>query len=499
MQFSRSSGILLHITSLPGPFGTGDLGRSSSEFVDFLANAGQKIWQVLPVNPPSLGHSPYSSYSVFAGNPLLICPREMISAGWLDSVPTNLEELSPTDALNAADFGLAKRLKDPLFQQAFAQSRSRLATDDAYRSFCQDQAWWLDGFARFEALMHHFDSSDWAQWPRDIRHPSDQALREWDERLAAEIDYSKFLQFVFEQQWSQLKRHANQRGIQMYGDLSFYVAHESADVWANQSLFHLDDVGAPTLVAGVPPDYFSETGQRWGNPLYRWDVMQDNQFAWWTGRFRRAQSQFDLLRVDHFRGFESFWEIPAEAPTAQSGRWQTGPGKKPFEAATEALGELPIIAEDLGMITEEVHELRECLGFPPMRVLQFGFESAQDDFHRPNRYPEHSVAYTGTHDNDTTMGWYGGLGQDHPAQQLLAEVVDLDADDELHWKLIELVLEADSHTAIIPLQDLLGLGREARMNVPGEADGNWMWRVDGNLLTDALASRLQAITSRVNR
>jgi 4-alpha-glucanotransferase len=493
MRFPRSSGILLHITSLPSRFGIGDLGPAALKFVDFLNQAGQSVWQILPLCPATKGNSPYSCYSALAGNPLLISLEAMVEQGWLttldeDSLDAKHVDLSAEQA--NVDFAAVTRFKHAMFRKSFAESRQRLSLSEDFQLFCREKAWWLDEFSRFEALMQHFHQPDWTQWPHELVQREAAALAHWDQQLAEEIEFSKFQQFLFDGQWNQVKQYANQHGVKLYGDLPIFVAHESVDVWANQALFYLDDSGNPTLVAGVPPDYFSETGQLWGNPLYRWDVMEANHFAWWTARFRRSLEQFDLLRVDHFRGFESYWEIPADATTAVSGRWRSGPQEKPFAAAAAALGELPIIAEDLGLITQEVHDLRDRLGFPPMRVLQFGFDNAEDDFHRPETYPEHCVAYTGTHDNETVMGWF--QGRQSIGKQAKHGLLELPHDSDLgiHLQLIQMVLESAADTAIIPLQDVLGLGDDARMNVPGEAEGNWKWRVHADQLTDDLAAQL---------
>jgi 4-alpha-glucanotransferase len=496
MQFPRSSGILLHITSLPSRSGVGDLGPDAIAFVDFLAKAGQSVWQVLPLGPPALGNSPYSCYSAFAGSPLLISLEQMVQDGWL-----KLSELSTVSdgSSPAVDFAAVAADKHQQFQTAFTYSRELLRGNRQFAGYCREQSWWLDDFARFDAMMRHFDDPDWTHWPTGLVQRDQGELKKWDALLADQIQFAKFLQFVFAAQWDHVKRYANQRGIRIFGDMPIFVAHESADVWANQSLFCLDELGRRTLVAGVPPDYFSATGQLWGNPLYRWDVLESTDYAWWTARFGAALRQFDILRVDHFRGFESYWEIPASAVSALSGQWREGPKAKPFEAARRALGELPIVAEDLGMITEAVHQLRDQLGFPAMRVLQFGFDDENDVFHRPDHYPQHSVAYTGTHDNDTIMGWYQKrlLSRDPETADPLRAF--LSGDQDIHLQLIQAVLNSASDTAVVPMQDVLGLGNEARMNLPGEAKGNWAWRVDPRALTDQLASQLNAMTKQAKR
>ncbi|TWU49624.1 4-alpha-glucanotransferase [Rubripirellula reticaptiva] len=497
MRFPRSSGVLCHITSLPGEFGIGDLGPEAFAFVDFLQAAGQGIWQLLPLVPPSACNSPYSGYSAFAGNPLLISPQALVEDGLL--APS---DINPPDGLTAdpskVDYEAVIAFKRSVLRKAFDNFQ---ASDHPLLQVALDQfvagAPWLDEFARFEALMDHFEHSDWTQWPIELVRRFSDAIDSWDLKLRTEIEFSEFQQFIFDRQWKRLKKYAGERDVLMYGDMPIFVAHDSADVWANQDLFALDMFGKPTLVAGVPPDYFSKTGQLWGNPQYRWDVLESTDYSWWTARFRGALQQFDLLRVDHFRGFEAYWEVPAKAKTAVSGRWVTGPGAKPFNAARTKLGELPIIAEDLGMITEAVHELRDELGFPGMRVFQFGFDNEDDDFHRPCTYTERSVAYTGTHDNDTLMGWYRNRHPNPNAPDPLDSVVT--GDEDVHWQMIDSVYQSASDTAIVPIQDFLGLGNDARMNMPGEANGNWAWRFQSGVLTDEIASRMRAMTESSNR
>ncbi len=511
MRFPRSAGVLCHITSLPRclfdrsidspsryDFGIGDLGPSAYEFADFLVNSGQTIWQVLPLGPPAAGNSPYSCYSAFAGNPLLISPQMLVDECWLS--PNDLEaHRSPTPDQSRIDFDAVQPQKMALLRKAYegfcnnARSDQRTAMD----LFVEKNKWWLDDFGRFEALRNHFSEADWSKWPDELVRRTDEAIAEWDERLSAEIQFSEFVQFVFDDQWQRLKRYANHHRVRMYGDMPIFVDRQSADVWANQEIFSLDEHGKPLLVAGVPPDYFSTTGQLWGNPQYRWDVLEQNGYRWWIQRFGYALQQFDLLRVDHFRGFEAYWEIPATARTAVTGKWVKGPNEKVFEAARMKLGELPLIAEDLGMITEEVHELRDRLGFPGMRVFQFGFDTLEDDFHRPSAYPEHSMAYTGTHDNDTLMGWFASRVVKKDGEDLLQSV--LIGTEPIHIQLIGAVLDSPSDTAMAPIQDWLGMGNDARMNLPGEASGNWGWRLRPGELSTELSHQIDERTKRSSR
>ncbi len=498
MRFTRSSGILLHITSLPGEFGIGDLGRTAYEFVDFLNASKQSIWQVLPLGPTAFGDSPYSSYSAFAGNPLLISLPALVDDGLLNDQDLNESRFQNEGRV---DFNAVRNMKEPLLRKAFSNFDANSSTE--FQSFCEENEWWLTDFARFKALTSHFGHSNWSEWDADLARREPNALSRWDAQLADEMQYTKFLQFVFYAQWSELKSYANSKGVQIFGDMPIFVGYDSADVWANQELFFLDESGKQTVVAGVPPDYFSETGQRWGNPLYRWDVIEQTGYAWWTNRFRHAFHNFDLMRIDHFRGFESYWEVQADCPTAVDGQWKPGPGAAPFLAAQAELGvELPIVAEDLGLITDAVHQLRDELGFPGMRVFQFGFDVAHDPYHRPEAYPEHSAAYTGTHDNETIVGWYRARkeqkAQENSEDPLLDAVVDADSSTP-HLEMIRSVFHSPAELAIVPLQDLLGLGNEARMNTPGEAEGNWGWRCLPEHLCDAVAAELEAITSDSNR
>lgn len=493
MRLPRSAGILLHITSLPGGFGVGDLGEAAFQFVEFLQQAGQTIWQCLPLGPPARGESPYSCYSAFAGNSLLISPAELVRMELLDKADLDGFPSSGV-AEEHADFARARAFKEPLLKKALARFRTKPDSDlyDEFRDFCDRSDRWLREFARYDALMRHFDERDWTRWEPDLVSRRPKSLSAWDERLADQIELAKFQQFIFHLQWQNLKQYANDRGIRMFGDMPIFVAHESADVWAAQQLFQLDERGRPTVVAGVPPDYFCETGQLWGNPLYCWSEMAKNDFAWWTWRLSAAMKQFDLLRIDHFRGFESYWEIPADAETAIDGCWRTGPGRAPFDAARRQLGPLPIVAEDLGLITAAVHDLRDALGFPGMRVMQFGFDNDDDSYHRPASFPEHSVVYTGTHDNDTVVGWYKKRMRQTPVSQALTKLVSAST-DPVHWQLIRAVLESPGDTAIIPMQDVLGLDSEARLNIPGQADGNWIWRAPASYAADGLADRLRAL------
>lgn len=507
MEFPRSSGVLLHITSLPSDFGVGDLGPGAYRFVDFLQNASQQIWQILPIGPTTSGDSPYSCYSAFAGNALLISPTELVREGLLTQA--DLERLAfPQAEPGVANYADATKFKWQVLKLAHDRFFANPVCEhvDRFEAFCTTQKWWLDDFVLFAALMKHFGTDQWHHWDADLVQRDPAAMTRWRETLAKQIEFEQFVQFTFFTQWHRLKAYANEHGIKLFGDMPIFVAHGSADVWANQKLFTLNEKGAPAFVAGVPPDYFSKTGQLWGNPLYNWAALAEIDYAWWTRRFQAAFELYDLLRIDHFRAFESYWEIPASAKTAIGGRWAPGPGTAPFEAAKRKLGELPIVAEDLGLITDAVHQLRDELGFPGMRILQFGFDHEHDNYHRPEAFPENSAAYTGTHDNNTIISWYRAR-QTAKAESGQPDILDRYLDDEnseardqwIHWQLISMVLGSASQTAIIPMQDILGLDDAARMNIPGLAENNWRWRVEASQITDALAAELRVITEHTGR
>jgi 4-alpha-glucanotransferase len=501
MRFPRSAGVLLHPTSLPTNGVIGDLGQSAYRFVDFLSQSGQTIWQMLPLSPTAAGDSPYSAYSAFAGNPLLISLDALVSKGWLTQSDIDRMQTASPGSTNAVDFALARIQKQQAMHAAFERFNSQVLNAsgtneqrERYHAFCQKNAHWLDDFALFAAIKDDCGTFDWTTWKPEIAMRDPLAVQQARQEFEQEITFAKFIQFVFGEQLDGLREYANANQVRLFGDMPIFVAHQSSDVWANQELFTLDASGNPETVAGVPPDYFSETGQLWGNPLYRWDALAATNYRWWTERFESALKAFDMLRIDHFRGFEAFWEIPADAETAVHGRWVAGPGAAPFRAAEAALGELPIIAEDLGMITPAVHQLREELDFPGMRVLQFGFDSADDDYHRPEAYPENSAAYTGTHDNETIMGWFNNRKENREGPDMLCSYLPSCSVD-VHWNLINLLFSSQSETAIVPMQDLLGLDNSARMNTPGLANGNWGWRLSDEGQYAYLQDRLLQITT----
>jgi 4-alpha-glucanotransferase len=488
----RLSGVLLHPTSFPGPYGIGDLGPEAYKFVDFLVSAGQSLWQVLPLGPTGYGDSPYACYSAFAGNTLLVSPEQLIKEGLLDSAPT----ASDRDRI---DFGEAHKLKDQILRRAYERYLKTTDTSlrSAFETFAQRQAHWLEDYALFRALKDANGGVAWNEW-----EPTRESARD---ELREEVEAHMFYQFLFFRQWFALKTYANERGISIVGDLPIFVAHDSADVWTNPEQFKLDKNGKPIVVAGVPPDYFSSTGQLWGNPLYNWERMRADGFKWWIERVRATLTVVDIARVDHFRGFAACWEIPGGDKTAERGQWVEAPGKELFTAIRKTLGELPIIAEDLGVITPDVVALREEFGFPGMRILQFGFGSDSKNIDLPHNYVPNVVAYTGTHDNDTTVGWFNsvaGEGSTRTAEQIERErkfCMDyLNTDgEEIHWDLIRGVLASVANTAIVPLQDLLGLGTEARMNLPNSTEGNWAWRYKS--IPESIAPRLKELTQLYGR
>ncbi len=507
MHFTRSSGTLLHPTSLPGPYGVGDFGPEAYRFVDFLDSSGQKLWQVLPLNPTGYGDSPFQCFSASAGNPLLISLEKMVDD---DILATEDIDKAPEFPLDAVDYGTVIEWKFPILRRAARNFLTAASVEkrQAFEQFCSENARWLDDFALFMALKDAHQQVAWTRWPREIaqRHP--EALERWSERLAPQIEAIKFWQFIFFRQWQALRRYAHDRGVRIIGDIPIYVAHDSADVWANPQFFLLDAEGNPQKVSGVPPDYFSATGQLWGNPIYNWPLLKETGYRWWIDRFRSALNLYDIVRIDHFRGFEAYWEVPGGETTAVNGRWVKGPGAELFRVLQAEFGELPIIAENLGVITPEVEAIRHDFGFPGMAILQFAFgNDPQGPSFRPHNYPHEVVAYTGTHDNDTTVGWWNSTGvgdsvrtaEDVAHEHAFARAY-LDFHDEpIHWVLIRAVLASVANTAVVPMQDLLGLGNEARMNHPGTSSGNWRWRMRPGVLSLQLSARLRQLNSIYER
>ena len=496
----RASGLLLHPTSLPGPHGVGDLGAGVYRWIEFLEASRQTLWQVMPLGPVGMGNSPYAARSAFAGNPLLIALDQLAGRGWLD--PSDLD--GPDFPPHEVQYEAAAEFKLAALERAFTEfgSAPRRAEQDDWQAFCAREGAWLDDYALFMAIKDASGGRAWFEWPPEL------ALREPDPLAAARHDlgprvaFHRFVQWVFFNQWRAARRYANERGIRIVGDIPIFVAEDSADVWVHRHLFYLDERGQPTVVAGVPPDAFSATGQRWGNPLYNWERLAADGYGWWVERFRATLELVDVIRLDHFRGFQAYWEVPAQHETAQHGRWVPGPGERLFDAVAARLGRVPLVVEDLGEITPDVIELRERLGFPGMKVLQFAFgEDARGiptgrNPYLPHNYEPDFVVYTGTHDNDTTVGWFASLG----AAERAAVLRYVGGDGrEIGWDLIRLALQAVAQWAIVPLQDVLGLGSEARMNVPGRPEGNWTWRYAAGALTPAHAGRLAELTAACGR
>jgi 4-alpha-glucanotransferase len=513
MKWRRASGILVHPTSFPGRFGIGDLGPGALQTLDFLAAGGQKLWQVLPLGPTGYADSPYSLLSAFAGNPLLISPERLLEAGLL--TPADLDAL-PVPPFTPAhvDYATIIPWKVALLHASYQRFRATAGTAgtagtalrelrEEYARWCAsaEQSAWLEDYALFMALKARHGGLAWVEWAPPYAEREPAALEEARRHLVDEIDFHRYTQFLFFRQWAALRAQAHQRRLAIIGDLALFVAHDSADVWAHRDLFKLDGHGRPTVVAGVPPDYFSATGQRWGTPIYRWDVLAATGYTWWIARVRQGLVLEDLIRLDHFRGFEAYWEIPAECPTAITGRWMAGPRDALFAALQRALGDdlgspLPFIAEDLGLITRPVRELQRRLGFPGMRVLQFGFGGAASNRDLPHTYPRDCVVYTGTHDNDTTAGWFAGLTG--PARQHVLRYLHTEA-QQVPWAMLRAGQASVARRVIAPLQDVLGLGSQARMNVPARTQGNWAWRATAEQLTPQLAEQLAELTALYGR
>lgn len=492
MKLYRASGILLHPTALPSQFGMGDLGPEAYHFIDFLARSGQRLWQVLPLGPTSLGNSPYMSFSAIAGNPFLISPYLLKAHNLLGD-----EDLKtmPSFSVDKVDFEQVIPQRMALLQKAcenFIQN-TRQYSQKEFEDFCQDAKQWLDDYALFMALLDAQEGDIWTDWPQDLRDRKPEVLAQWRQQLKNEIFFHKFVQFEFFRQWSELKQYANTQNIQIIGDIPIYVAHNSADVWAHSEVFKLDTkTGHPTEMAGVPPDYFSATGQLWGNPIFNWDYLKSTHFSWWIERIRAMLTRVDLIRIDHFRGLESFWSVPAGETTALKGRWIKAPGYQLFETILEKLGRLPILAEDLGIITQEVIALRDHFGFPGMKILHFAFDGDPKNFYLPFNVDKNSVMYTGTHDNTTTVGWYKQISEEERSR--LHRYLGCQGPYGIAWDLIRLALSSPANFAIIPLQDVLGLDADARMNTPGTAEGNWTWRYRSEALTETLSDRLKDMT-----
>jgi 4-alpha-glucanotransferase len=503
MRLERSSGILLHPTSLPGRYGVGDLGPEAYRFVDFLAAAGQDFWQIMPLGPTGYGDSPYSSFSAFAGNPLLVSPDKLLEDGLLAESDLSDVPAFPTDRVN---YGDVIEFKRGLLGRAYQSFKRLLASDEKlrqdYEGFLGFASAWLEDYALFSALKDEHNGKPWNEWEAGLARREGAALAGVREGLRERIEEHKFYQYAFLKQWLLIKKYANERGVRVIGDMPIFVAHNSADVWSRPELFKLKEDGSPTVVAGVPPDAFSKTGQLWGNPLYDWERMRADNFRWWVERVRETLKLVDVVRVDHFRGFAAAWEVPAAHETAEHGRWVPSPGRDIFNAMRAELGaDLPIIAEDLGTITPDVHQLRDEFAFPGMRVLQFAFGGDPHDTHLPHEYTRNAVVYTGTHDNDTVIGWFDErsderAGADEGLRRERALCLEYLGTDgaEINWDFIRAAHTSVAALSVAQLQDVLGLGSEARMNTPASAEGNWGWRFAAGALTDEARDRLRRLT-----
>jgi len=496
MNQDRISGVLLHVTSLPSYGGVGDFGPAAYEFVDFLASGKQRLWQVLPLSPTGYGSSPYSALSAFAGNPALISLERLVQDGWLAA--EQIVGLPGHDG--AADFGAAATRKVPLIEEAAANFLDR-ASDDArarYQKFCQDNMTWLQDYAMFNVLRQRFGYISWNEWPAEYAQRKHDALTAALTDHARDLAIEQTIQFFFDEQWCALRSYCKGRDIRILGDVAIFVNYDSADVWTHPELFELDDKLQMIRVSGVPPDYFSATGQRWGNPLYKWGELKDRQFDWWVARVRRTLALYDMIRLDHFRGFEAYWSIAADEKTAVNGQWVKAPGHELFQRLKDVFGELPFIAEDLGLITPEVDELRERFGMPGMRILQFGFSDRGAHQYLPHKYVPNTVAYTGTHDNNTTLGWW----KDDLSAADRANVVTYlgpEEDGGIVWAMMRAAAGSVANLCIYPMQDVLGLGSEARMNTPAEGAGNWTWRYWREAPHPEIAAKLAKLMEMTDR
>jgi 4-alpha-glucanotransferase len=499
MPFPRSAGILLHPTSLPSRDGVGDFGPAAYRFVDFLASARQGLWQVLPLGPLGYGNSPYSSTSAFAGNPLLISLERLVEHGWIEAAKLGVAAAgSPGDPSAPVEYDQVFARKMRLLFKA-ARSFLDSASGEALQqleSFQAENSWWLEDFVLFDALRARYKLATWNHWPEELKRRAPAALEQASSELAGDIRVRSALQFAFHEQWRALRHYCAERAVRIVGDVAIFVNHDSADVWTKPELFRLDQNLEPEVVAGVPPDSFSKIGQRWGNPLYRWDVMKEQGYDWWIRRLRWATQHCDFIRLDHFRGFDQFWEIPAAEPTAINGRWVDGPRDDLFEKLKEALGGLPFFAEDLGFITPEVHALRQRLQIPGMAVLQFAFGDEGAHIYLPHRAAG-KVIYTGTHDNDTVAGWWQTGASDQDRRHVEAYLGR--CDDGIHWAFIRAAHCSPASLSIVPLQDIFGLGSEARMNTPSLPGGNWRWRLDESQLKPELAGKLAVLAEVSDR
>lgn len=513
----RRSGVLLHISSLPGEFGIGDLGPEANNFLSFLADIGASVWQILPLTPTGYGNSPYNSYSAFAGNELFISPERLKEEGFLDA-DHSLEKYHQIgkERVDYEEVTVKKWQMLLAAHRFFQQNRQRkitpsfmgskevsdvsieVAVDEDFEAFRNHDKikYWLEDYILFRAIKNFLKGQDWHEWPLDYRNRVEDFLEQWKKDHAEELELYRFAQYLFFRQWMSLKKEAEDKGIKILGDIPIFVSHDSADVWSHRELFSLDAQGKAKTVAGVPPDYFSETGQRWGNPLYDWKALKDENYSWWIERFRTSNWLNDWLRIDHFRGFASFWEIKASEKTAVNGRWKKGPGMAFFQEIRKELGDIPIIAEDLGVVTPEVESLRDKNGFPGMKILHFAFGGDADNFYLPHNHIQASVVYTGTHDNDTTLGWYTQSGS--TVQQHVRDYLGIDA-SAISYQLLRTLMQSVANTAIFPIQDLMNLDSSHRLNTPGTSEGNWEWRMQWSYLPEGSVNYIRQLNRLTDR
>ncbi|MEG0771938.1 4-alpha-glucanotransferase [Clostridium sp.] len=492
-MIKRSSGILMHITSLPSPYGIGTFGKEAYAFVDFLIKAGQKYWQILPLGSTSFGDSPYQSFSAFAGNPYFIDLDLLTKEGILNK--EDYITLDFGDNSEKVDYEKIFNNKMAVLRIAFIKSKGKY--EKSIEKFKEEHGHWLEDYALYMAVKEEFQLKSWQQWDEDIKLREINALKKYKKKLKEEIEYWVFLQYLFFKQYCELKQYANSNGIKIIGDIPIYVAEDSADTWANSELFLLDEIKKPTVVSGCPPDAFSETGQLWGNPIYNWELLEKQGYKWWIERIRANSKLYDVTRIDHFRGFESYWEIPYGDETAVNGTWVKGPGMKLFTAIKESLGEINIIAEDLGFLTDKVINFRIQSGYPGMKVLQFAFDSREESDYLPHNYDKNCVVYTGTHDNDTVNGWFKNTSKEDV--DFAVKYLKLTEEEGYNWGFIRGALSSVGNLAIAQMQDFLGLGEESRMNIPSTLGGNWQWRVKKEALSDELAQKIYEVTKLYGR
>ncbi|MBU5483276.1 4-alpha-glucanotransferase [Clostridium sp. MSJ-11] len=492
-MITRSSGILMHITSLPSPYGIGTFGKEAYDFVDFLEKSGQKYWQILPIGPTGYGDSPYQSYSAFAGNPYLIDLPLLTEMGLLKD--EDYENIDFGEDCTKVDYNKIFKNKMPILKKAFKNSKGKY--ENEIKRFREENKLWIEDYVLYMSIKEKFSLKPWQEWDEEIKLRDEEVLKKYKEELKEEIDYWMFLQYIFFKQWMELKNYANHKGIKIIGDIPIYVATDSADTWANSEVFVLDENKNPTVVSGCPPDAFSPTGQLWGNPIYRWDYLDKTGYAWWIERIKASSKIYDITRIDHFRGFESYWEVPAKEDTAINGKWVKGPGMKLFNKIKEELGEIEIIAEDLGFLTKEVIDFRIASGYPGMKILEFAFDTREESDYLPHNYDKNCVVYTGTHDNDTVNGWLENTNEKDV--EFAIKYLKLTKEEGYNWGFIRGALSSVANLAVIQMQDYLGLSTEARMNVPSTIGGNWQWRVKTEDLTEGLVKNIYDITKLYGR